>query len=333
MAATTYAPPPQQQVAVSPVTITHKLKFFKNLIYGGFAGFVGSLCTFPIDTAKTRLQEQVKLEAGKTSPFKGGPYTGIFNCLGKMFVQEGPFSLYKGIPVQLIGIIPEKALKLSVNDYFRYTLSHNGRIELHNEAIAGGLAGFCQVVVTSPMEMLKIRMQLQNKKPEAERQRIGQVVRSIVNGGLRGIYQGAAATLLRDVPFSILYFPLFSNLKLYMAMQPSNHPIYGSMRRPNTDHLLDSAARVNLLGTFMAGLVAGSVSAVAVTPADVIKTRLQSEGGLQKYVNIRQCTVMTAKEGGLAAFFKGATGRLMLIGPLFGVVLATYEFMPKYLPL
>ena len=70
-----------------------------------------------------------------------------------------------------------------------------------------------------------------------------------------------------------------------------------------------------------------------MTPADVIKTRLQSEGGKQLYGNIRNCAAMTWQEGGLKAFFKGASGRFILIGPLFGVVLATYEFMPKFVPL
>jgi hypothetical protein len=112
----------------------------------------------------------VKQEPGKPSPFKGGPYKSIADCLGKMARLEGFRALYKGIPVQLIGIIPEKALKLSVNDLNRYLLRNpDGSISLINEGLAGGIAGFCQVVVTSPMEMLKIRMQLQNKKPEALR--------------------------------------------------------------------------------------------------------------------------------------------------------------------
>jgi hypothetical protein len=91
------------------------------------------------------------------------------------------------------------------------------------------------------------------------------------------------------VPFSIIYFPLFSNIKLFFASRASDSKVWGKFRRPNTDHYVDGNKRVNLLGTFIAGLVSGSFTAVAVTPADVIKTRLQSEGGLEKYVNIRTC--------------------------------------------
>ncbi len=78
-------------------------------------------------------------------------------------------------------------------------------------------------------------------------------------------------------------------------------------------------------------MVSGSVAAVLVTPADVIKTRLQGEKR-HYYKDITTCIALTAKEGKMA-FFQGATGRLMLIGPLFGIVLLTYELLPSYIPL
>ena len=91
-------------------------------------------------------------------------FTGLFQCMKFVVREGGLFSLYRGLPVQLIGIIPEKALKLSVNDLGRrYLRNSDGSIDLHNEAISGGVAGFAQVIITSPMELLKIRMQEQSK--------------------------------------------------------------------------------------------------------------------------------------------------------------------------
>ena len=41
---------------------------------------------------------------------------------------------------------------------------------------------------------------------------------------------------------------------------------------------------------------------------------------------------MTYAEDGVKALFKGATGRAILIGPLFGIVQLTYTFLPMLAP-
>ena len=82
-----------------------------------------------------------------------------FDCFKKIVKHEGGRGLYQGISVNLIGIIPEKAIKLAVNDYMRehlvdnYNTKHNTSISVDNlpphlGVIAGGTAGFCQVVAT-----------------------------------------------------------------------------------------------------------------------------------------------------------------------------------------
>ena len=43
---------------VDPVVYPPKVNFLKNFVYGGFAGFMGSLCTFPIDLSKTLVQSE-----------------------------------------------------------------------------------------------------------------------------------------------------------------------------------------------------------------------------------------------------------------------------------
>lgn len=67
----------------------------------------------------------------------------------------------------LVGVAPEKALKLTANDLFREAFTKrngNGKITLFQEMTSGALAGFIQVAVTNPMEIVKLRMQLQVSK-------------------------------------------------------------------------------------------------------------------------------------------------------------------------
>ncbi|CAH2276445.1 mitochondrial glutamate carrier 2 [Pelobates cultripes] len=127
-----------------------KISLPAKLINGGIAGLVGVTCVFPIDLAKTRLQNQ----QGRSF------YTGMFDCLVKTVRSEGFFGMYRGAAVNLTLVTPEKAIKLAANDFFRNKLTQDGKeLTLVREMLAGCGAGTCQVIVTSPMEMLKIQLQ------------------------------------------------------------------------------------------------------------------------------------------------------------------------------
>jgi hypothetical protein len=64
--------------------------------------------------------------------------------------------------------------------------------------------------------------------------------------GLRGLYHGTSATLLRDVPFSILFFPGYANMKKFTA--DSNGGSY------------DSIVLMLALKTFISGFVVHGLS-------------------------------------------------------------------------
>ncbi len=166
--------------------------------------------------------------------------------------EGGPRALYRGLLPNLVGVTPEKAMKLATNDFLREKLERpDGSIAVTSEMLAGGSAGFIQVLATNPMEIVKIRMQIQGTLPAAERQSLGQILSGL---GVRGLYIGTPVTLLRDVPFSIVFFPLYANLKKMTA---------------------DEKGHNGLLSLWCCGAVSGSTSAAVVTPCDVIKTRLQ----------------------------------------------------------
>lgn len=68
--------------------------------------------------------------------------------------------LYRGLLPQIIGVAPEKAIKLTMNDFIRDKLSVDGRINFLSEILAGSCAGASQVVFTNPLEIVKIRLQV-----------------------------------------------------------------------------------------------------------------------------------------------------------------------------
>ena len=138
----------------------------------------------------------------------------------------------------------------------------------------------------------------------------------VKNLGLVGLYKGASACLLRDVPFSGIYFPTYNHLK---------RDFFGE--GPNK--------KLGILQLLTAGAIAGMPAAYLTTPCDVIKTRLQVEArkGETKYTSLRHCARTVYREEGLRAFFKGGPARVLRSSPQFGFTLASYEFLQKILPM
>uniref|UniRef100_A0A672H2S7 Mitochondrial glutamate carrier 2 n=1 Tax=Salarias fasciatus TaxID=181472 RepID=A0A672H2S7_SALFA len=292
------------------LTHLHHVIYFSKLINGGIAGMVGVTCVFPIDLAKTRLQNQ---RSGQQL------YRNMMDCLIKTVKSEGYFGMYRGAAVNLTLVTPEKAIKLAANDFFRHQLSKDG-----SEMLAGCCAGMCQVIVTTPMEMLKIQLQdagrlgttavlsrSYNASPAPQVMRVSaiQITRELLNTkGVTGLYRGLGATLMRDMPFSVVYFPLFAHLH-QLGQHSSGDP------------------SVPFYWSFMSGCMAGCVAAVAVSPCDVVKTRLQSlkKGANEEtYNGVVDCVRKILKKEGPGAFLKGASCRALVIAPLFGIAQVVY---------
>uniref|UniRef100_A0A8D8V475 Mitochondrial glutamate carrier 1 n=2 Tax=Cacopsylla melanoneura TaxID=428564 RepID=A0A8D8V475_9HEMI len=134
---------------------TQQFSLLPKIVNGGIAGIIGVSVVFPLDLVKTRLQNQTVGKDGSKQ------YSSMVDCLKKTFKAEGYFGMYRGSGVNILLITPEKAIKLAANDLFRHHLApKNGEpLSVMRGGLAGGLAGLCQIVITTPMELLKIQMQ------------------------------------------------------------------------------------------------------------------------------------------------------------------------------
>ena len=279
---------------------------------GSIAGAFGAFVVYPIDLVKTRMQNQRSSRVGQML------YINSLDCAKKVVANEGFKGLYSGILPQLVGVAPEKAIKLTVNDLVRSLFSEKDRsIRLHHEIIAGASAGSCQVIFTNPLEIVKIRLQVQGEVAKtlesAPRRSAMWIVRNL---GLVGLYKGASACLLRDVPFSAIYFPTYSHLKRDYFGESPTKPL-------------------GIFKLLTAGAIAGMPAAYLTTPCDVIKTRLQVEArkGEATYTSLRHCARTIFQEEGIKAFFKGGPARILRSSPQFGFTLAAYEFLQGLLPM
>ncbi|OMJ17489.1 Mitochondrial substrate carrier family protein X [Smittium culicis] len=328
-------------------------KLLAKLANGAIAGITGVSIIYPLDIVKTRLQNQRPLSNGKL------PYSGVYDCMKQIVARDGLKGLYRGLIPNLIGITPEKAIKLAVNDSMRgYFARKNStsieKISLFSGMIAGGVAGFCQVIATNPMEIVKIQLQIATQ-PSAQASAIAAsstinstispkvsmpigkystvasmpsnvtAIGIVKNLGIRGLYKGTLATLMRDVPFSIIFFPLAtlntSIIQSFFFSQPLSE---------------SKNSKPNFGSVFLGSLISGVIAAVAVTPADVIKTRLQA--GWKNSNSSHKETIYTVgksilKTDGVKGLFKGAVPRAMTTAPLFGIALMIYDLQQRFFPI
>ncbi|MES1911486.1 MAG: hypothetical protein MHM6MM_003908 [Cercozoa sp. M6MM] len=292
----------------------------EKVAFSGVAGAVATTCIFPIDLVKTKMQDQ------KTSAGQQARYRNPLHCFTSVMRNHGVPGLYKGWPPNVLLVMPEKALKITLNDLFRHQFAKyrfcrddDDSLSLGAEMAAGALAGFFQVAATNPMELLKIqgvtmgdklKKGLLKKKPT-----YGELARSF---GARGMYTGVLSTWQRDVPFSAVYFSLYSIGRTELM---KTTPLDG-----------------NVAG-FLAGSFAGTLAAGLTTPLDVIKTRIHAQATSdsqnpkvtgrsfwpQEVRLIASTTRDTVAKEGAAALWKGVLPRCMIIAPLFGITMSVYE--------
>jgi len=269
------------------------------------AGATGATAVYPIDLVKTRMQNQ------RTGSYIGELlYRNSFDCFKKVLRHEGFVGLYRGLLPQLMGVAPEKAIKLTMNDLTRDQIKNlnGGVLPIWGEVIAGGVGGASQVMFTNPLEIVKIRLQVAGEIASGERVSALNVVKEL---GFFGLYKGSRACFMRDVPFSMIFFPCYAHGKLALADENGyNSP--GSL--------------------LLAAAIAGCPAASLVTPADVIKTRLQvvARAGQTTYNGTIDAARKIYAEEGFRAFWKGAIARMCRSSPQFGVTLVTYELLQRY---
>jgi solute carrier family 25 aspartate/glutamate transporter 12/13 len=132
----------QQAMSKSKQLLWGVLESVHHFGLGSMAGAFGAFMVYPIDLVKTRMQNQRSSGVGNVL------YKNSLDCAKKVIKNEGFKGLYSGVLPQLVGVAPEKAIKLTVNDLVRGKMSDkdSGAIKLWAEIMAGGSAGACQVV-------------------------------------------------------------------------------------------------------------------------------------------------------------------------------------------
>ena len=161
-----------------------------------------------------------------------------------------------------------------------------------------------------PKEVIK--QQLQYQATSAQGATASEVLIKVIREkGVRGLYSGYQATLMRNIPSAMLRFVLYEELKRMWGCRE----VIGNNGR-------ETATERTPLGLFAAGAVAGAVASGMMTPVDVLKTRI-STGTCP--VGVKNCLMHVIREAGVQGLYAGAGSRMMWSGAFSAIGFGTFE--------
>jgi len=187
--------------------------FLGNLASGGAAGGTSLLFVYPLDFARTRLAADV----GKGDSRQ---YTGLMDCIGKIYKADGAAGLYRGFAVSLGGIIVYRAAFFGGFDTAKGMLFEDPKnAPLLASWLVAQVVTTVSGVVSYPFDTVRRRLMMQSGLPEAERQYKGTLdcaAKIAAQEGPGAFFNGAFSNILRGTGGAIVLV-MYDELKKVLA--------------------------------------------------------------------------------------------------------------------
>ncbi|KAK5635007.1 hypothetical protein RRF57_010719 [Xylaria bambusicola] len=286
--------------------------FTTALLAGGIAGTTVDLSLFPLDTLKTRLQSHAGF-------FASGGFRGVYRGVGSAVVGSAPgaaffFCTYEGVK----DVLSRARRRQSDDDdaLGRLGLRRGGRASTWAEPLehmaAASLGEVAACAVRVPTEVVKQRAQAGHHggSSAGALRAIIQQYGTIGFGGVwRELYRGWGITVMREVPFTVIQFPLWEALKDWG-------------RRRNQGVMVGSVD-VGAGESAIYGCISGAVAAGITTPLDVLKTRVMLSKERESVLTVLRDLF---NNHGVRPFFAGIGPRVAWISAGGAIFLGSYQW-------
>lgn len=292
--------------------------------------------------------------------------------------REGLPVLWRGTWASLLIAVPMVGIYMPLYDALQdaWSPSLGGMAPV----AAGTAARTAAVFAVAPFELLRTRLQASASGPASLRDTLAGVLSRHHQpaaaaaagvqqaGGTAGLavarpsatpllrslpllWTGFSATLVRDVPFSALYWALVEPLRRAMLPRES-HSLLEHPGAPAARSVAGAAASTThrhsrgeiLVANMLSGFIAGGVAAAVTTPFDVAKTRMQTTEppptqqptqGAQRMgappvwrlPRVLRVLRSVAARDGLEGLFVGVKPRAARAAPACAIVISVYELL------
>lgn len=279
--------------------------FTHALLAGGVAGTTVDLTLFPLDTLKTRLQSSEGF-------FASGGFKGIYRGVGSAAAGSAPGAAFFFCTYEATKSALAEARRNALGDSSSSSNNRNGnKGSAVDHMLAASLGEVAACAVRVPTEVVKQRAQA-GQHGGSSLSSLRAILARRAEVGLPGVwrelYRGWGITILREVPFTVIQFPLWEALKSYSRGRKGG----------------GGAADVSAAESALYGSVSGGVAAAVTTPLDVLKTRVMLSTERQKVWDIVSGIL---RQHGVRPFFAGIGPRVMWISIGGAVFLGSYQWV------
>ncbi|XP_055595866.1 dicarboxylate carrier SLC25A8-like [Uranotaenia lowii] len=328
---------PQRQELTASVPV--------KLLTAGTSACFADFITFPLDTAKVRLQIQGEQPLRTTGVLKATPattvsssignsalnalklnpaaipiipgthqhvqYRGLVGTIATITRQEGFLTLYSGLSAGLQRQMCFSSIRLGLYDtvkvfYAGIFKENEAGLQLLTRISAGLTTGGLAVMLAHPTDVVKVRFQA------ASRSATGRRYTSTLE---------AYRTIGREEGVRGLWKGAVPNIGRNAIINVAEIVCYDVVK----DVLLTYTSIPNDVRLhFSAALVAGFAATVVASPVDVVKTRYMNSPKGQ-YSGAIDCAIKMGSKEGMAAFYKGFVPSFARLVSWNVVMWITYE--------
>nr|POF20185.1 mitochondrial thiamine pyrophosphate carrier [Quercus suber] len=195
------------------------------------------------------------------------------------------------------------------------------------DSTAGAIAGGISRTVTSPLDVIKIRFQVQlepttswpllrsNLSGTSKYTGMFQATKDILREeGLPGFWRGNVPALLMVMPYTAIQFTVLHKLKTFAS---------GSSK--SEDHI-----QLSPYLSYVSGALAGCAATVGSYPFDLLRTILASQGEPKVYPTMRSAFVDIVRARGFRGLYAGLSPTLVEIIPYAGLQFGTYDTFKRW---
>jgi len=279
------------------------------LVTAGTAACIADFISFPLDTAKVRLQIQgqagksvhgMRVHTGEFFVYQDpAHYRGLVRTIGTIAKEEGFRSLYNGLNAGLqrqmcfasVRLGMYEPVKTRYQSWLRVGEKKGGVVDMTARIMAGLTTGAMAVMVAQPTEVVKVRFQatvkpdIQICPPDGVKHVTWQAYKNIFRQeGLGGLWRGTVPNMGRNAIVNVAEIVCYDVVKekiIKSGMLEDNIPCH-----------------------FTSAVIAGFCATLCASPVDVIKTRYM-DSARGTYKGVIDCAVQTVMKEGPKAFYKG----------------------------